>query len=144
MGAAHRRRTSALIACCCVILVCSISIISVVHGFCGGQLSYNTSYAQKKFNSNNRRQRQRLWLKSSTAAPPENVIDTNTLLYQAYTTLTVKEVKDILRQQGIKVTGNKSELIDRLGQILDDNGKTKEDERHPTSYIATVKQKTLK
>jgi len=90
----------------------------------------------------NRRQ-QHLHLSVAVVAPPEIAIDTNTLLYQAYTALTVKEIKDILRQYGAKITGNKSELIDRLGDILNGRDNYEEDEQHPR-YVAKVKQKTLK
>jgi 23S rRNA-/tRNA-specific pseudouridylate synthase/truncated hemoglobin YjbI len=108
----------------------------VVHGFGGGGVQFScTSHAQRR---NQRQQQQYL-----SVAPPEIAIDTNTLLYQAYTALTVKEVKDILRQYGAKVTGNKSELIDRLGDILNGKDNYEEDEQHPR-YVAKIKQKTLK
>lgn len=111
-----------------------------------GFLSLSTSQAQRKKQPTRGR-----WLLSSSSsavAPPENVIDTNTLLYQAYTTLTVTEVRDLLRQCGAKITGNKSQLIDRLGELL--NGKKtneieEDKQRHPQHVVAkAIKQKTLK
>jgi len=126
--------TSTTIFCCCVVVV--YLALYVVHGFGGGGVQFScTSHAQRR---NQRQQQQYL-----SVAPPEIAIDTNTLLYQAYTALTVKEVKDILRQYGAKVTGNKSELIDRLGDILNGKDNYEEDEQHPR-YVAKIKQKTLK
>ena len=49
---------------------------------------------------------------------PEIGIDTNTLQYQAYEILTIKELKELLRQCGSKVSGNKKELVDRLMQEI--------------------------
>ncbi|KAL7539038.1 hypothetical protein ACHAXR_011767 [Thalassiosira sp. AJA248-18] len=56
-------------------------------------------------------------------APPEDDIDSNSLLSQAYTTLTVDQLRDLLRQNGAKVSGNKRDLVDRLGLLLDGNGR---------------------
>ena len=110
----------------CVVIY--LITLTAIHGFSGAQI---TSHA---------RQRQPLYF---SVAPPEIAIDTHTLLYQAYTALTIREVKDILRQYGVKVSGNKSELIDRLGEILDGKRTQKEDEQHPR-YVAKERQKTLK
>mmetsp|Transcript_41198 Transcript_41198/g.86499 ORF Transcript_41198/g.86499 Transcript_41198/m.86499 type:complete len:227 (-) Transcript_41198:901-1581(-) len=46
--------------------------------------------------------------------PSRHAIDTTSLLSQAYDLLTVVQLRDILRQHGAKVSGNKRELIDRL------------------------------
>ena len=139
---------------CHVIYYLAITLLVVVllssaHGFSfgggGGQLficctSHHHHHAQ-------RQQLHQLFL-SSVVTPPEIDIDTSTLLYQAYTALTIREVKDILRQYGAKITGNKSELIDRLGEILNNDkrqgGHTKEEGQHPATSSANVKQKTLK
>ena len=122
--------TLLLYCCCCCIVIC-LKTLTAVHGFSSGAQTTITTHAH---------QRRQPPLHFSVA-PPDTAIDTRTLLYQAYTALTVKEVKDILRHYGAKVTGNKSELIDRLGGILD--GKIEEDEQHP-SYVAKERQKTLK
>ena len=79
-----------------------------------------------------------------SVAPPAIAIDTRALLYQAYYALTVKEVKEILRYYGAKVSGSKGELIDRLGEVLDGKRKHKEEDEQNPSYVAKVKQKTLK
>ena len=140
---------------CHVIYYLAITLLVVVllssssaHGFSfgggGGQLficcTSHHHHAQ-------RQQLHQLFL-SSVVTPPEIDIDTSTLLYQAYTALTIREVKDILRQYGAKITGNKSELIDRLGEILNNDkrqgGHTKEEGQHPATSSANVKQKTLK
>eukprot|EP00579_Thalassiosira_antarctica_P031896 CAMPEP_0202002114 /NCGR_PEP_ID=MMETSP0905-20130828/8046_1 /ASSEMBLY_ACC=CAM_ASM_000554 /TAXON_ID=420261 /ORGANISM="Thalassiosira antarctica, Strain CCMP982" /LENGTH=571 /DNA_ID=CAMNT_0048558941 /DNA_START=66 /DNA_END=1781 /DNA_ORIENTATION=+ len=49
---------------------------------------------------------------------PKSDIDTNALLSQAYKSLTVQQLRDLLRQKGAKVSGNKRELVDRLEAIL--------------------------
>ena len=121
--------TSTLFYSYCRVVI-YLTTLAAIHGFSGAQI---TSHAQRQPP-----------LHFFSATPPEIAIDTHTLLYQAYTALTVKEVKDILRQYGAKVSGNKSELIDRLGEILD--GKrthAEEDEQHPR-YVAKERQKTLK
>lgn len=112
---------------CCVAIY--LTTLTAVHAFI---------FSGVKITSNALRQPP---LHFFSVTPPEIAIDTNTLLYQAYQALTVKEVKDILRQHGARVSGNKSELVDRLGEILD--GKRKEDEQHPR-YVAKERQKTLK
>ena len=48
----------------------------------------------------------------------EDDIDADSLLFQAYATLTVKELRDLLRENGAKVSGNKHELVDRLSLLL--------------------------
>ncbi|KAL9182010.1 hypothetical protein ACHAXT_012353 [Thalassiosira profunda] len=60
---------------------------------------------------------------ATTGSPsvPECDIDECDLLSQAYQILTVKQLRDILREKGAKVSGNKRELIDRLGEILASN-----------------------
>eukprot|EP00984_Skeletonema_dohrnii_P030716 scaffold22420_cov139-Skeletonema_dohrnii-CCMP3373.AAC.13 len=123
--------TTTLFYCCyAVVYLVAASTAVVVHGF---SPVVQLSAAQ--------RQPPPLHL---SVAPPEIAIDTSSLLYQAYTALTVKEVKDILRQYGAKVSGNKSELIDRLGDILDGRRThAEEDEQHPR-YVAKERQKTLK
>ena len=50
--------------------------------------------------------------------PPLNDIDSDLLLSQSFDSLTVKELKDLLRQYNEKVSGNKRELVARLGSIL--------------------------
>ena len=50
--------------------------------------------------------------------PPINDIDSDLLLTQSFESLTVKELKDLLRQHNEKVSGNKRELVARLGSIL--------------------------
>lgn len=57
---------------------------------------------------------------------PEGDIDTNDLLSQAYMTLTVKELRDLLRQNGAKISGNKRELVDRLADHMMGNKKEKD------------------
>ncbi len=115
-------------AYCCIAIY--LTTLTAVHGF---------SRVQQIITSKNAPRQPPLHFFSAT--PPELAIDTNALLYQAYQALTVKEVKDILRQYGARVSGNKSELVDRLGEILD--GKRQEDEQHPR-YVAKERQKTLK
>ena len=58
----------------------------------------------------------------------EDDIDADSLLFQAYATLTVKELRDLLRENGAKVSGNKHELVDRLGLLL----KGENEEQHAT------------
>ena len=120
---AHRKITSssALISCfysVCYLLLSGSSIITI-HGFVGGE--YSSIYTSHHHHAQ-QLNFHRSWPHSSSSAaatPPEGIIDTSTLLHRVYTTLTIKEVKDILRQQNVKLSGNKSELIDRLGEILD-------------------------
>ena len=50
--------------------------------------------------------------------PPINDIDSDLLLTQSFESLNVKELKDLLRQHNEKVSGNKKELVARLGSIL--------------------------
>ena len=50
--------------------------------------------------------------------PPLTDIDSDLLLSQSFDSLTVKELKDLLRQHNEKVSGNKRELVARLGSIL--------------------------
>jgi len=50
--------------------------------------------------------------------PPTNDIDSDLLLTQSFASLTVKELKDLLRQHNEKISGNKKELVARLGSIL--------------------------
>jgi 23S rRNA-/tRNA-specific pseudouridylate synthase len=51
-------------------------------------------------------------------SPPEDDIGPRELLSQAYTTLTSTHLRDLLRTNGAKLTGNKRQLVDRLGEIL--------------------------
>jgi 23S rRNA-/tRNA-specific pseudouridylate synthase len=53
-----------------------------------------------------------------TPNPPTSIIDINTLLSQASNVLTVPDLKDLLRQVGGKLSGNKGHLIHRLGEML--------------------------
>lgn len=50
--------------------------------------------------------------------PPADKIDETHLLQQAYEILTVNHLRSLLRDIGAKVSGNKRDLVDRLGQIL--------------------------
>jgi len=50
--------------------------------------------------------------------PPLIDIDSDLLLSQSFASLTIKELKDLLRQHNEKVSGNKKELVARLGSIL--------------------------
>lgn len=102
----------------------SSSSITIIHAFVGGEFSslYTSHHhhaQQLNFHSSWPHSSSVSRGSSAAATPPEGIIDTSTLLHQVYTTLTIKEVKDILRQQNVKLSGNKSDLIDRLGEILD-------------------------
>ncbi|KAL7453395.1 hypothetical protein ACHAWC_005078, partial [Mediolabrus comicus] len=117
--------SSALISCFYsffYLLFISI-IITTIHGFLCGEYSLYTSHhhhvQQLNFHPSWPHSSSSSSVSSSAAdTPPEGIIDTRTLLHQVFITLTIKEVKDILRQQNVKLSGNKSELIDRLGEIL--------------------------
>ena len=53
------------------------------------------------------------------ASPPQDeAIDVGTLVSQAYSILTVDQLRDLLRSNNAKVSGNKRELVDRLGQMM--------------------------
>lgn len=54
------------------------------------------------------------------ASPPQDEeIGVGTLISQAYSILTVDQLRDLLRKNGAKVSGNKRELVDRLeGQMM--------------------------
>ena len=53
------------------------------------------------------------------ALPPQDEdIGVGTLVSQAYSILTIDQLRGLLRLNGAKVSGNKRELVDRLGQIM--------------------------
>lgn len=52
---------------------------------------------------------------------PDYIIDTDALLSQAYFTLTIEQLRDLLRQCGGKLSGNKRDLVDRLGEQMNTN-----------------------
>ena len=57
---------------------------------------------------------------------PQYDIDSDTLLSHTYSSLTVKELREMLRQYGARVSGNKRELVDRLGDIMHSSNKEEE------------------
>lgn len=70
--------------------------------------------------------------------PPINDIDSDLLLTQSFESLTVKELKDLLRQHNEKVSGNKKELVARLGSILSCTSKDDVLEEYPISDIQSI------